>query len=513
MPWRVQLGRVRHRLWIVVLMTVLALAGGGASILTAHPDYSEKAALTAMSQTRSPDQDAILAQGYVNFFNDPSYQATLRQRADVASDVTFEAQTAAGSPLIYIIATSSSESDVRTAASKMATALLDTVNDALREARDDTIARVRKPYDDARAADGAIPAAAQQQMAYQISLLNSNTTNQLSKLELQSGVTATSSNVPKVMGLSLVAGLALGISAALAAGALSLRIESATELAAKVSVPVLAVIPRASAAQQGERYGQLVNALDGIGDRPAVVAVSSPRGLAATASVARAIATHQADKGRRVILLDVDLPTTADDARPSRHIPQADAIDVDALLSTHGSHTGDIIEIGRGSDHGPIETLSVGRFERFLAVLRERSDLVVLMTSPIVESANAQLACVAADTTLLVVEQMRTRTADIERARQLVDQVNGEIAGVVLVERGAARGQQRGGDSRGAAGPSIEGVVPDPIDADVSTPKRVPGPKRGTQARLLWGSEDGVDSSQAGCDPEDVSSPSATSHF
>ena len=128
---QVHLDRIRRRKWIVAVIILLFLMGGVLSVLTRDTIYSSKAALGTSTRTRAPEQDAILAQGYADFFNDPAYQAILRERAGVPDDVTFEAETVAASPLIYVTASSTNEADVQSSASTMAAELRTTVNEAL----------------------------------------------------------------------------------------------------------------------------------------------------------------------------------------------------------------------------------------------------------------------------------------------------------------------------------------------------------------------------------------------
>src|SRR5262245_426645 len=131
------------RLWrwapFVVLMIVLGAVAGWASTLNDKTAYSTRAALTVLSQNRSPDQDATLSQGYADFFNDGVYQSKLREAAGVPEDVTFEAHTALASPILYVTATSNSESDVSSAASAMASALRTQVNGAINQTHQEEI--------------------------------------------------------------------------------------------------------------------------------------------------------------------------------------------------------------------------------------------------------------------------------------------------------------------------------------------------------------------------------------
>ena len=433
---RLQLDRIRRRKWVVALMVLLFLIGGGASVLTSKTTYSSKAALGATSQTRSPDQDAILAEGYVNFFNDPNYQATLRGRAKVPADVTFEAEAAAASPLIYVTASSLNPDVVRPAAAAMATALLDTVNDALRASRDSTIAAVRKPYDDTRAANGVVPQQALIEMQNQINAINADTTNQLSILQPDSGVSSTSPNVVQAIGLALFAGVVAGCAVTLAMGALTRRVDSEIDLTEKTGLPVLAVVPNGDDAQRTQRYGQLANALARSDPAPAVLAVAPVKEMTATAPAAWAIAAHRADQGLRVLVLDADLRTPGSGPGLAEYLSSPDAVDVKELIEPSAQHVG-VLELSRGAQTASIRAVDGERLQRLLSELRHRADLVVVIAPPITETAESQVVCAATDATLLVVERSVTKTADVNEARRLLRQVDARMTGAVLVEKGA----------------------------------------------------------------------------
>lgn len=447
----VQVDRIRRRKWVVASIVVIFLIGGVVAVLTSQATYSTKAALGTVSQTRSPQQDATLAQGYVNFFNDPAYQATLRQRAGVPDGVTFEAETAADSPLIYITATSSREVDVRLAASKMATALLDTVNDALRASRDQAIAAVRKPFDKIRAANGVVPEQALIQMDDRISELNADTTNQLAVLQLESGVSSTSPSVVRAIGLALFAGVVAGCAVALTMGALTRRVDSAIDLTEKTGIPVLAVVPNADAGPRPQRYGQLANAL-GRCDASAldVLVVASVRELAATVPAAWGVAAHRAAQGRRVVVLDADLRTPGSGPGLAEYLSATDTIAADELIRPSTQHPG-VFELSRGADVASVRAVDIERFEKLLAKLRERADLVIVIAPSIVETAEAQVVCAAADTTLLVVERSVTMTGDVNEAKRLIMQVDGGIAGAVLIDKGVGSSGRSAWTARSAA--------------------------------------------------------------
>ena len=295
----------------------------------------------------------------MNFFNDPAYQGTLRERAGVPGDVTFEAQIAAASPLIYIIASSSDRDDVRPAASSMAVSLRDTVNSAILASRADAIAAVRKPFENR---GQNIPQQAIVQMEDRVSELNGDNTNQLADIQLESSVTSTSPGVVRGIGLALAAGLVVAFAVTLAMGAMSRRVDSEFDLVAKTGLPLLAAIPRRNADQRARRYGQLANALRHSElSPPAALAVASPGELAATAAVGWAIASYLADQGV------AHSRAGGGPSQPRGRIgtgelsrARPDAIDLDELVRPSARHEG-VLELRPGADVGRVPTAS---FER-----------------------------------------------------------------------------------------------------------------------------------------------------
>ncbi len=77
------------------------------SMTKAAAVWTATTALTTQSQTRAPEQDAVLSLGYVDYFNQPTYQQVLRAEATIPAAVTLKAETGAASPIVYIEAMSS----------------------------------------------------------------------------------------------------------------------------------------------------------------------------------------------------------------------------------------------------------------------------------------------------------------------------------------------------------------------------------------------------------------------
>jgi hypothetical protein len=105
---------------IVFLLSVL----GGTT-------FVGRSALELVTTGSSPAEESVLAQGYVDFFNQPATQDLLRGQTGVPASVTLSARVAVASPIFYIEATASQPQLATSAASKVGTAFRDEVEHSL----------------------------------------------------------------------------------------------------------------------------------------------------------------------------------------------------------------------------------------------------------------------------------------------------------------------------------------------------------------------------------------------
>jgi polysaccharide biosynthesis transport protein len=106
-----------------------------------------------VSQKRPPEQETVLAQGYADYFNQPSSQDVLRRHAGVGVDpsVTLDARIAAASPIVYIEATAADPNIAEGSATRMALALRDDVDAGLQGNSAAQIQQLQRQLDAARA--------------------------------------------------------------------------------------------------------------------------------------------------------------------------------------------------------------------------------------------------------------------------------------------------------------------------------------------------------------------------
>lgn len=117
-----ELARLRRRWWIPVVVTVLVAGVVYAVLMLGGHQYSAQATLELFSQEKTPAEDTVLAAGYVDFFNEPASQASVRQRAGVDPSAVLAARLAASGPIVYVTATASDPQVAQNAANAASTA-------------------------------------------------------------------------------------------------------------------------------------------------------------------------------------------------------------------------------------------------------------------------------------------------------------------------------------------------------------------------------------------------------
>ena len=119
---------VRHYWWLVLIIAALAVGASVVATRSTPTTYTGRASLIVASNDRSPDQDAVLVQGYALYFNDPAYQSQILKDARVGPEVTVEARAAAASPILLIDATAPRASTAQSAAASVARAFEVAIN-------------------------------------------------------------------------------------------------------------------------------------------------------------------------------------------------------------------------------------------------------------------------------------------------------------------------------------------------------------------------------------------------
>ncbi|MDT5007069.1 MAG: hypothetical protein QOJ24_4245 [Mycobacterium sp.] len=429
--------QVRRGWWIVLL-----IAGVGAAVavlisLTQPTTYVGKSVLILSSTGRSPDQDATVAVGYAKLFNEPATVNRLREAANIPGDIEFEAQTVAASPILTIAATADGPAVAQDAAQQMAQTFSEDVNSVRQKGTEKAVQDLQRQVHDLRAQpqpNGVIDPQLGV-MQDRLDAMKSDTTNQLTELQLRAGVT----EIAPVIGLNLVTGilggLLLGVFAAIGLASLSTKIRTAEDLVHKTGIEPLAEVPAAGSAQlailRDERIRALANtiSLQDLPKSPVIALTDCPR-VRAALDVATELAELSARQGLQTVLVRVDA-AEVDPAQKGLTDALADTSLVPALLQADQTEMLTIISYGSSAAGRSYMTR-----ERLGSVLDEigtRADTVIVVAPSISSTTDAQIVCAAADTTLLIAGVGSTTANDVQSAVATLRKTHAEPIGVVLV--------------------------------------------------------------------------------
>jgi Mrp family chromosome partitioning ATPase len=477
-PLRLQLARVRRGAWLVVLVTLFAVAVAGAAAVVAGVSYTGRATLALGSQFRAPEQDAVLASGYADLFNSPGYQQQLRDRGIVEAGVQAAARTAAASPIIYIEAVSRDQVAAQEVASKAADALYADVNTSLRSDRQAKIAGLDAEIEKQRRIRDDNPRESPQSIAAQEAMsslqnnaneLRGDITNELQMLQRDAGVSGSRPNILANVALGGAGGLVLGVLAALALAALRGRAASGAEIEQRFGVRVLAELRpgRSAKARQDRavRIERFANALGPQGHpRPFVVAVTSPQRIAATARVAHVLAERRAQQGERAIVLSADLrePQVAD-PRPgvADLLMEPGRFDLDGVATSAGGRLR-VVPPGIGTGD-PFAEFSADRTRVLVARTAAGADVVTVVAPPLMEASEAQTICGVARKVVLVVDPRATTMSEVKESMDLLARTGAALLGVVVVDHRAAISPELAGEHPGAEPGAGQPTPADPV--------------------------------------------------
>lgn len=209
-------GAVRRFWWVVLVITLVAIGAGLASALNTSTTYTGRSSMIMSSNNRSPDQDAVLVQGYVDYFNNGAYQSQLLERAGVDESVSVTARAAASSPIMVVEVTSSSARSAQRAASDVASAFREDVNEERANEKAREVAELQARVDELLATPLVGSAYAAELLQERIAMVQVDHTNELQVLQLEGGVSTVTPDTTTNVLLAGLGGLLLGILAALA---------------------------------------------------------------------------------------------------------------------------------------------------------------------------------------------------------------------------------------------------------------------------------------------------------
>ncbi|KQT02332.1 polysaccharide biosynthesis tyrosine autokinase [Cellulomonas sp. Leaf395] len=256
----------------------------------------------------------------------------------------------------------------------------------------------------------------------------------------------------KNIALGAVLGLVLGLGWAALRTALDVKVRTDTDVAALVPVPVLAtvaidaqasarapVIIAPSASARSEEYRRLRTNLQfvNVANRPRSIVVTSSRsGEGKSVTVANLAATL-ASAGTRVCLVDADL------RRPSvaKHLGLEGAVglttiligrvSLDDALQPYGDENLQVLASGQIPPN-PSELLGSDAMVALLAQLKQKFDMVLVDTAPLLPVTDAAIISTSVDGVLVVAGSGMVTREQLKRSISMLDAVDANILGIVL---------------------------------------------------------------------------------
>jgi polysaccharide biosynthesis transport protein len=475
---------IRRWKWLVIAVGVIGMLAALAVALGKDSSFTSRATLLlggVGEATRGPEQDAVLARGYVDDINSPSYQRRLFDTANLPDELDITARGVAGSPFIEVAATAPTAAAAVSGAQAAAVqvvastresfqAILDSQREPLltelgEVSRELSIVRGQLSARDTLSAEQVAElegrqeqlSARRQGLSEELSAITSNAGNP-NLLGMFTPAAAASEDSPQVLTngiLGLLGGLVLGCAIALVLGALQLRVTSPSVVRSRLGLPTLASISGVDQRQRQEDLQGLASGLGLMVSGLRSVAVTSPGVGEGKTLVASSLARYRAALGDRVILIDTNFRSGSTNGRADRAgladlLTAGDDADVESLLIDSSVPNLMILPAG-GADGEPYALITDDRMSRVLERAAPFADLLVIDTPAVLTAAESQVVCSVADRTILVLDSLATQTAAALEARDVLQRVHARLLGVVLM-RVAKRGVGRPAAGRGAAG-------------------------------------------------------------
>ncbi len=263
---------------------------------------------------------------------------------------------------------------------------------------------------------------------------------------------------PKVslnLALGSALGLMLGLGAMFLMDQLDNRIRSAEEVEAFVGLEVLSAIPRLSAGaaddgplllDKGSSVADLesfrglrtevVARLRRVSPDAKVIAVLSALPEEGKSTVALNLAQVLAMEGRRVLLFDADMRRPmmsrfAEGEGPGLEDVLSGAAGLEAAARASRIAGVDVVGARKGTT-GAAELAGSPRFEGALRSARERYDVVIIDSAPVIPAAESSLIASRADGALLVVREGRTGRGPARHACRRLAGLGVRMLGAVL---------------------------------------------------------------------------------
>ena len=222
----------RRYWWLVLIIVVLAVGASVVATRSTPTTYTGRSSLIVASNDRSPDQDAVLVQGYVQYFNDRAYQSQILKDARVGPEVTVEAHAAAASPILLIDATAPRASTAQSAAASVARAFEVAINKVRSQQNAADIADLQERLNALRVSGNTSQSATTlvNDLEARVLQLQADSVNKLQELQFKAGVTQHAPSLQRNVLFALLGGVLLGLVAAQGAERIARTRREATQI-------------------------------------------------------------------------------------------------------------------------------------------------------------------------------------------------------------------------------------------------------------------------------------------
>lgn len=293
---------------------------------------------------------------------------------------------------------------------------------------------------------------------YQESVINEQTT--LGSVDIidqaRPGTKPVRPNRPFNMLVGALVGLGLGIAVAVALRYLDNTIRSPEDVE-KLGLPMLAFIPTFGTDHGIERHESLItlsapqsppseayrtlrtsieSILGGI-DKCIAVIVSSPAPKEGKSTSVANLAVSAANSGRRVLLIDADLRRPVQhtifeiDREPGLSNCLVGSISLNQAIKKTKIPGLHVATCGTIPSH-PAELLGSSKMERFIALVRQYYDLILIDAPPVIAMSDTLVLARSADGVVLIVSADQTKTPGLVKAKEMLEANNANIAGIVV---------------------------------------------------------------------------------
>lgn len=254
----------------------------------------------------------------------------------------------------------------------------------------------------------------------------------------------TNPQTSRLLALGILAGLLVGLGAALVRDRLDKRLRTSSDLEAVLPVPILAIIDDGRPGAPGETRRLRTRLTEDPEKTSFLFTALSPQ---SEPEVAVGLARSLSDTGARVVLIDADTSGRGSSSR----IPVGAAPGLAELLRNSSSaaeavvvwHEAGISVLALGVlDSRTPDLLVSDRFAEIMSKLRSEFDYIVVEAAPVTAAADAIALSRACDATVGVIELGRTTSTQVRGAVATFGLDNPRLTGAVVFSRPDSRLKQ-----------------------------------------------------------------------